>query len=996
MRNKLLVLIFIFTLLPVISWGQSDVTDIDLGSAECTGYTIKDNGIYHFTGRFIGTPEQKINDNEVKAVIYIKEGVIATIILENVNISLTGKNQSPLCARDAKEITLKIKGINTLSIVNRAGNSPGLWVPEGKDSNITIQNKEEGIDGTLIAEGAEYFPGIGRVLTDGESNITIKNGIIKATGGDYGIGIEVSSNSTLTIEGGIITAQGSRWSAGIGGGYNKDGGTCIITGGTVTATGGTLGAGIGGGSGGSGGTCTITGGTVTATGGKNVAGIGNGSNNSGTSIFSTKDNQGNSGNAFIITNSITDNSDENKDDWSGVIFEDNTNGKVYGTPTIQTDAKVPAGGTLTIDNRQTLTIDKEITLTNEGTIDNNGTIINNGKINLDNGTLNDNGKITSTVRHDVKITLQEGSTNLSIAGIKISAIATDNKEKDYAAISNSEGSIIFNVLHNNELTFMIDIGSIESYSIDGENYTDDSPSILVDKDLNYYFRIKPNQFNLKTPEEINITYGDKIDNFDLHTLVTKAEKGKEFAPVSFMITEGSLLDGLSFDHLTSISGKPKAATIGEQEIKIKVSNGFPSLDKELTLAFNVAPKELTVDLPQIKVLYKDEVGTYKPTISFGNTITDETPAYEYEYIQDADKLFYYKTIKLVDNDAFIASNYTIKDQDKYKIKLIEANAADQKAVITGSYNNTTDWYTSAVTLKAPEGFTISSSNIRLLSDPQQEITIDKGGQYQYILKRDYSNLEIKGNINIDIIPPFITLSQDNLDFELTVSDEMSGIGKVLLDGTLITLTDNTYNGHSTAGNHTIEVFDVAGNKTTMSFTLEKKDDDPYIPPYEPDPVITYTVTLPAVEGITTDPVAGDYSVEEYSSFSFTVTVAEGYREQSVPVVKVNGSVFEPADTDGHYKIKFIRSDQSIIVEGILADTPTANETLGTPAFELRTEGHTLCITLPKPSLCRLFDPSGRLICSRQLTPGINRLEGLAAGIYFVVVEREGVRKIVVQ
>lgn len=636
-------------------------------------------------------------------------------------------------------------------------------------------------------------------------------------------------------------------------------------------------------------------------------------------------------------------------------------------------------------------------ITNEGTIDDNGTIVNNGKINLDNGTLNDDGKITSTVRHNVKITLQEGSTNLSIQGIVINAIATDNIENDYAAMSDDNGSIIFEyILHNNKLTFMIDIGSIESYSIDGENYTDGIPSILVDKDLNCYFRIKPNQFNLKTPEEINITYGDKIDNFDLHTLVTEAEQGKEFAPVSFMITEGSLLDGLSFDRSTGISGKPEAATTGEQEIKIKVSNGFPSLDKELTLAFNVAPKELTVDLPQIKVLYKDEVSTYKPTISFGNTITDETPAYEYVDIQDPSNLFYYKTIKLVDNDVFKASNYTIKDQDKFKIKLINKDAKAQHPTITGTYNDATSWYTSAVTLKAPEGFTISGSKTRLLSDPQQEIIFDKGGQYQYVLKRDYSDLEIKGNINIDIISPFITLSQDNLDFELTVSDEMSGIDKVLLDGTLITLTDNTYNGHSTAGNHTIEVFDVAGNKTTMSFILEKKDDDPYVPPYEPDPVITYTVTLPAVEGITTDPVAGDYSVEEYSSFSFTVTVAEGYREQSVPVVKVNGNVFEPADTDGHYKIKFIRSDQSIIVEGILADTPTANETLGTPAFELRTEGHTLCITLPKPSLCRLFDPSGRLICSRQLTPGINRLEGLAAGIYFVVVEREGVRKIVVQ
>lgn len=107
-------------------------------------------------------------------------------------------------------------------------------------------------------------------------------------------------------------------------------------------------------------------------------------------------------------------------------------------------------------------------------------------------------------------------------------------------------------------------------------------------------------------------------------------------------------------------------------------------------------------------------------------------------------------------------------------------------------------------------------------------------------------------------------------------------------------------------------------------------------------------------------------------------------------------MFDPVDADGHYKIKLIRSDQSVTVEGILADNPTANENLSTPVFKLRTEGHTLCITVAQPRLCRLFDPSGRLICSRQLTLGINRLEGLAAGIYFVVVEREGVRKIVVQ
>lgn len=37
-----------------------------------------------------------------------------------------------------------------------------------------------------------------------------------------------------------------------------------------------------------------------------------------------------------------------RDAWSGVIFDGDGDGKVYGNPTLETDAKIPAGKKLTI------------------------------------------------------------------------------------------------------------------------------------------------------------------------------------------------------------------------------------------------------------------------------------------------------------------------------------------------------------------------------------------------------------------------------------------------------------------------------------------------------------------------------------------------------------------------------------------------------------------------------------------------------------------------
>ena len=204
-----------------------------------------------------------------------------------------------------------------------------------------------------------------------------------------------------------MTATSEGYGAGIGGGGSisagGNGGKITISGGTVTATSEERGAGIGG----EGGSITINGGTVTATSGGDGEGIGCWKGGSGT--FST----GQNGNAFIVASSIQNQDDKNQ--WSGVIFVDGVNGEVYGAPTLKTDATIPAGNELVIESGQTLTIGKGVTLTNDGTltIESGGTLVNNGKLvnNSSNqgitggGTIQGDGELTGNGKIEGGITI---------------------------------------------------------------------------------------------------------------------------------------------------------------------------------------------------------------------------------------------------------------------------------------------------------------------------------------------------------------------------------------------------------------------------------------------------------------------------------------------------------------------------------------------------------------------------------------------------------------
>ncbi len=363
------------------------------------------------------------------------------------------------CTLEAKN-GITVEGSDSLTIyAQSSGSSMGILNATGKDGNAGIGGNG-GVDGgtitinggTVTATSEGYGAGIGggggsSSAGGNGGKTTISGGTVTATSEGYGAGIGGGGSSSnaggnggkITISGGTVTATSEGYGAGIGGGGSSsnaggNGGKITISGGTVTATSEERGAGIGCGGngdgdqitisgnaevtatsegngagigGGAGGSITISGGTVTATSKGDGEGIGCWKGGSGT--FST----GQNGNAFIVASSIQNQDDKNQ--WSGVIFVDGVNGEVYGAPILKTDATIPAGNELVIESGQTLTIGKGVTLINEGTltIESGGTLVNNGKLvnNSSNqgitggGTIQGDGELTGNGKIEGGITI---------------------------------------------------------------------------------------------------------------------------------------------------------------------------------------------------------------------------------------------------------------------------------------------------------------------------------------------------------------------------------------------------------------------------------------------------------------------------------------------------------------------------------------------------------------------------------------------------------------
>lgn len=222
-------------------------------------------------------------------------------------------------------------------------------------------------------------------------------------------------------------------------------------------------------------------------------------------------------------------------------------------------------------------------------------------------------------------------------------------------------------------------------------------------------------------------------------------------------------------------------------------------------------------------------------------------------------------------------------------------------------------------------------------------------------------------------------------------------GSKIVSGTLLTLS------YTESPNYRFSEYlsgSSADNLRTLSGnTIQISDADLYLsarfnyedptPPPPPAPIY-YSVFLPSVEGAVTDPVAGTYDVESWSTFRFYLTIDTAY-SQSQPVVTTSrGETLQPRTSDGAYLLKYVRTDVEVYIDGILLNPPpVANEPIraAAPEPEIWSEDACLCIRLPEglpTSPVRIFTAEGRLLDSFGSTPGLNRRQ-LPTGIYIVQV-----------
>ena len=180
-------------------------------------------------------------------------------------------------------------------------------------------------------------------------------------------------------------------------------------------------------------------------------------------------------------------------------------------------------------------------------------------------------------------------------------------------------------------------------------------------------------------------------------------------------------------------------------------------------------------------------------------------------------------------------------------------------------------------------------------------------------------------------------------------------GSKIVSGTLLTLSytesPNYRFSEYLSGSSADNLRTLAGNTIPMPATdLYLSARFNYEDPTPPPAPIYYSVFLPSVEGAVTDPVAGTYDVESWSTFRFYLTLDTAY-SQSQPVVTTSrGETLQPRTSDGAYLLKYVRTDVEVYIDGILLNPPpVANEPIRTaaPEPEIWSEDACLCIRLPE-------------------------------------------------
>lgn len=178
---------------------------------------------------------------------------------------------------------------------------------------------------------------------------------------------------------------------------------------------------------------------------------------------------------------------------------------------------------------------------------------------------------------------------------------------------------------------------------------------------------------------------------------------------------------------------------------------------------------------------------------------------------------------------------------------------------------------------------------------------------------------------------------------------------------------------------------------TVSATFSPKEVKPDpVPDPEPEPTPVYnTVTLPVVEGAVTDPVAGKYEIESWSSFRFYLTLNKEY-DKSEPIVTTDrGETITPRSSDGAYIIRYVRTDLRIFIDGIAKNpAPVANEKIEASHPKVWKTDNFLHIQAITDGQGFIYTAEGKLQKICRLVAGEIETVQLPAGIYLIRIGRD--------
>ena len=444
--------------------------------------------------------------------------------------------------------------------------------------------------------------------------------------------------------------------------------------------------------------------------------------------------------------------------------------------------------------------------------------------------------------------------------------------------------------------------------------------------------------------------------------------------------------------------------------------------------YNPVTKNLPVTVNKAKPSNPENPVVTSPSpVTYGAKLSDITITDDWQWedgtivptVTNSGYMAYYPVTDYDNYDWNGISGYNETDHQVKRTVAVTVNKADLSAAdftFTAPSDLVYNSSAKAATVTAKDGLTGIGSitlkyykeNVATATDPIEvgnytvKINVDGGNNYN-----DVTDLEVG---KFSIIPKQYAIAIDPAIANGTVTADKTQA----IESETVTLTVTPAQGYkqetlsyTTDGGTTETItgttFVMPAANVTVTATFKASSVPPVNPPVDPDDPddpdnpapVRYTVTLPAVEGAVTDPAAGSYEVESWGSFGFLLTLDEGYRKDSHPVVTARGETVTPNASTGKYIIPNVQSDITVGITGIVKDVATSNESLS-DGFHITASGGLLLVTVPRATRLYLTDTSGRLILSRLLPAGDTRIDDLAAGVYLLTLEGEKTKKIIIR